>query len=103
MSLVGLTTSAPAASARDWTASGRVRIDAEEAELDAEASWLRGEAWVPRHAIVGVIGVEHELDAERLEGGEVRVGVVHRDGQHLAVEGEGALHVAHDQVDGERR
>src|SRR5437867_4142650 len=81
-----------------------VGIDAEEPQLSAQPAPLSAdEPRMPRMLVVGVIGVQHQLGAAHLDGGEVRVDVVDDAAEHIPVEGHGARHLPHDEVGHEGR
>src|SRR5260370_1298123 len=76
-----------------------VWIDPEQPELGAEAPALAArQRRVPGMLVVGVVGVEHELDAVHREGREIRVRIVNPRREHLPVKLDGPRDLAHEQV-----
>jgi hypothetical protein len=81
-----------------------VRVEAEHAQLGAQpATFTAGERAVPGMLVVGVVGVQHHLDAADVEGGEVGIRIVDRRGQDPREKLHGLRHAVNEKVDRERR
>src|SRR3990172_8982516 len=81
-----------------------VRVHFEQPQLGAQAApALAAQPLAPGMALVGVVGVEHEVQLAQPEGREIGVPVAHLGAEYVVVERDGAGDVRHQQVQGERR
>ena len=81
-----------------------IGINAEDAEFSARPPKAGSlESSIKCVVVVGVIGVQHEIEAEQMQSCKIRIGVAHGSAENIAVERERLRDIAHQQVDREFR